>query len=368
MGTDVDVAVLGDGPAGSVAALSLAQSGARVVLLGSKRGAAAATRTGQCLPAQGWTWMRALGLADAFQAGPHLPIVANRAVWTGDEIEARDLIRGAHGGSWLLDRSAFDTLLRRAAKARGVLHRQASGRIRVEGSPQGWRIEFQTGSEGTRIDASFALDTSGRASALALRHGAKRCVHDRLLGVVTHFTSLEKDDVDQTTLVEAVDIGWWYTCRLAPRQRLAILFTDSDLLPRGWTHRDAFVSYQMNKTRYLRPLLAENGYTRATPPQVVLANSVQLDRPGGSRWLAAGDAAACYDPLSGHGLIAAMDTGRHAAAALVSSARGEASMLRDCLDTAAYRYDRYLHMLRENYTAQPSWSSHRFWARRRDRH
>ena len=113
--------VLGDGPAGSVAALSLAESGARVLLLGSRRGADAAAQTGQCLPAQGGTWMRAFGLTDAFRAGPHLPIVANRAAWARDEIEVMDLIYAAHGHSWLLNRPAFNALLRDAAKARGVL-------------------------------------------------------------------------------------------------------------------------------------------------------------------------------------------------------------------------------------------------------
>jgi flavin-dependent dehydrogenase len=128
---EVDVVVVGDGPAGSIAALTLAGSGARVLLLGARHGTHAAARTGQCLPAQGWIWMRTLGLADAFRAGPHLPIVANCAAWARDEIEAMDLIHGAHGHSWLLDRPAFDTLLRDAARARGAWHRQAEGRFRL---------------------------------------------------------------------------------------------------------------------------------------------------------------------------------------------------------------------------------------------
>jgi flavin-dependent dehydrogenase len=362
---EVDVVVLGDGPAGSVAALSLAESGARVLLLGSRRGADAAAQTGQCLPAQGGTWMRALGLTDAFRAGPHLPIVANRAAWARDEIEVMDLIYAAHGHSWLLNRPAFNALLRDAAKARGVLHREAEGRFQLDASFRGWRIELQDGGGVTCINASFAIDASGRASVLALRNGARRRVHDRLIGVVVRFASPDKTDLDQTTLVEAVENGWWYTCRLAPERRVAIFFTDGDLLPGGGAHPAALVTERLKKTKHLSAILAAHGHAQVGPPRVVLANSAHLDRPAGARWIAAGDAAASYDPLCGHGLIAALDSGRHAAAVLTAVARGEATTLRGFLDATAARYAYYLRELEENYQAQRRWPSSRFWARRR---
>ncbi len=308
--------------------------------------------------------MRALGLADAFRAGPHLPILANRAAWTGDQIEALDLIRGAHGHAWLLDRPAFDALLCDAARARGASYCEAAGRIQVEASSSGWRIELQSRCGVMGFDASFAVDASGRASVLGLRNGARRRVHDRLVGVVARFASPDRD-LDQTTLVEAVEDGWWYTCRLAPQRRVAIFFTDGDLLPAGRAHWAAFCSDRLRKTRHLKALLAANEYAQVEKPEVVLANSVQLDRPAGARWVAAGDAAASYDPLCGHGLIAALDSGRHAAAAVVSAARGETAALDAFLETAAERYDHYLSELEENYAAQPRWSSSRFWARRR---
>jgi flavin-dependent dehydrogenase len=365
MHAKVDVAVLGDGPAGAVCALSLAESGARVLLLGERRDSAMPERVGQCLPAQGWTWMRALGLADGFTSGPHLTIVANRAAWAADGIHTMDLIRGAHGGSWLLDRPAFDSLLQSAASARGVVHRKTDTRCRVRPSARGWAFELQSGTDASRFEASFAVDASGRQSALSVRRGAKRQVHDRLVGVVQCFTPANEGDRDRTTLVEAVEGGWWYSCRVGNGRRAAIFFTDSDLLPRGRRRWTAYVSDQLASTVYLRDLLSATGYRRVGRAEVVRANSVQLDRPAGSRWIPAGDAAASYDPLSGHGLIAAMDSGRHAAAALVCGARGEASMLRDFLNTATERYEHYLRELCEHYSAQPRWSGTPFWSRRR---
>jgi flavin-dependent dehydrogenase len=361
--TSVDVVVLGDGPAGCVAALTLAENGARVALLG-RRHRASAAHWGQCLPAQGWTWMRALGLAAAFRTGPHLPIVANRSAWSNDRIETEDLIRGPHGHSWMLDRDAFDRLLRDAAIAKGALHRRLYGRVRLEAT-DGWRLRFRDGDRAWVLNADFAIDAGGRAANLALRYGARRRSDDRLVALIGCYDG-QQDDVDQTTLIEAFDQGWWYSCRLGLRRRVVSLFTDGDLLPRA-AERAEFMASRLRAARHLQPLLAAHGYARHAPPKAVLANSTRLERPAGERWLAAGDAAASYDPLCGHGVIAAMDSGRHAAAALIDHAQGDDFALGRHGDLQAERYAWYLRELAESYSAQQRWPTSVFWSRRRQR-
>jgi len=164
-----------------------------------------------------------------------------------------------------------------------------------------------------------------------------------------------------------VEQGWWYSCRLGAGQRVVSFFTDGDLLPRAPADRVAFVTERLGGTRHVQQILAEHGYAWAEPPKVVLANSAQLDRPAGERWIAAGDAAASYDPLCGHGVIAAMDSGRHAAAALIEHARGDGAALQRYCDLATQRYAHYLCDLAESYGAQPRWCASPFWARRQGR-
>jgi len=356
----VDVVVLGDGPAGSVAALTLAESGARVALLGGRRRAGVA-HWGQCLPAQGWTWMRVLGLADAFRGGPHLPIVTSRSAWSSDRLEGEDLIRGPHGHSWMLDRDAFDRLLRAAAIAKGALHRRLHARVEVEAT-EGWRLRCRDGDRAWTLSADFAIDASGRAATLALRCGARRRRDDRLVALTACYGG-QQDDLDQTTLIEASDQGWWYSCRLGLRQRVVSLLTDGDLLPPA-AERAEFMASRLRATRHLQPLLTAHGYARLAPPKAVLANSARLERPAGERWLAAGDAAASYDPLCGHGVIAAMDSGRHASAALIDHARGDGAALDRYCDLQAQRYASYLRELAESYGAQRRWAASAFWSRR----
>ena len=52
---------------------------------------------------------------------------------------------------------------------------------------------------------------------------------------------------------------------------------------------------------------------RLPPPLVVAAGTAHLDPPCGDGWLAAGDAAASFDPLSSQGILTAVLMGREAA-------------------------------------------------------
>jgi flavin-dependent dehydrogenase len=78
----------------------------------------------------------------------------------------------------------------------------------------------------------------------------------------------------------------------------------------------------------------------------------------GEGWLAIGDAAAALDPLSSHGIAAALAGGIEAARAIVegSTERYERSI--DASWTA------YVSMRRAFYAAERRWSGTPFWQRR----
>jgi len=53
----------------------------------------------------------------------------------------------------------------------------------------------------------------------------------------------------------------------------------------------------------------EGGYAMTAQPRRVDAGSARLDRACGDGWLAIGDAAMSFDPISSHGLLTALSTG-----------------------------------------------------------
>ncbi|WP_369688936.1 tryptophan 7-halogenase [Streptomyces sp. Wb2n-11] len=99
----------------------------------------------------------------------------------------------------------------------------------------------------------------------------------------------------------------------------------------------------------------------AGAPRRAPAHSARLDRAWGDGWIAAGDAAAAFDPLSSQGILTALTTGLAAAQALDAHLRGDPATLTrygQQVDAA------YLHNHRIAYRQETRWAGHPFWARR----
>src|SRR5262249_21528136 len=135
------------------------------------------------------------------------------------------------------------------------------------------------------------------------------------------------DDPDTTTTVESVADGWWYTAPLPGGLRSFVFLSDGDLLdaradcaPAGWFER-------LSRTRHLRAIAGRFGYEPVGPPIAVSARSSRLAPASGAGWVAAGDAAVSFDPLSSQGLLTALTTSLEAAGValdLLGGGRGAA--------------------------------------------
>lgn len=354
-----DVAIVGDGPSASVAALTLREAGARVVILaapakGARRG------HGECLPPAGTTWLQHLGLGGALKSCGVLPIVAQRSRWGADTVESSDLIRSAHGGAWIVDRAKFDRLLLEAATSRGTTLIACSD-PRGPRTGDRWHLE----GDGCRVQARFLVDATGRQATLARRLGARTRYHDRLVALARCANTSEESDVDATTLIESTSEGWWYSCRTGPQERVLAFFTDADLLPPGPQERARMFERQLSATDLLAGILNTHRYRQGADPTIAMARSSCLDPPGGDGWLATGDAAAAHDPLCGHGIIAAMDGARWAALALVAAARGRSNARDTYASFLRERYRAYRFQLARLYRAETRWPTRPFWRRRR---
>ena len=202
---------------------------------------------------------------------------------------------------------------------------------------------------GAAVDAPFVIDATGRRAAHARRHGARHVAGDRLTAVV----AVHRDvGGDATTTVEAAVDGWWYTCPIPAGRRVVAFLTDGDLLDPALRSADGFDA-QARRTAHVSPLLAPG---LPIEPLVVAAGTAHLDPPVGPGWLAAGDAAASFDPLSSQGILTAVLMGREAA--------------RHVDDPPAYaaRYDEivaaYERERRAMYRREERWPTAPFWARR----
>ncbi|MDQ3913117.1 MAG: tryptophan 7-halogenase, partial [Actinomycetota bacterium] len=98
----------------------------------------------------------------------------------------------------------------------------------------------------------------------------------------------------------------------------------------------------------------------------VAANSYRMDLVTGNNWLAAGDAALAFDPLSSQGIYHALRSGLLAARAIEDCQAGDQTALGEYSWETQRRFDRYLRMRAEYYSQERRWSCSAFWQRRQN--
>ena len=103
MRVEYDVAVIGGGPAGAVAAFELASNGLKTILLESE--ISPAPKIGETLPPEARSVLQSLGLWEAFLDDGHLASVGICSAWNSAALAERDFIFNPYGCGWQLDRA-----------------------------------------------------------------------------------------------------------------------------------------------------------------------------------------------------------------------------------------------------------------------
>lgn len=359
-----DVAILGVGPAGAACAIALARAGIGRVCLIDGGGAPGGAAIGETIPPDARLLLDRLGLLQAFLGEGHERCLGSCSAWGNDTLGHNDFLLNPQGSGWHLDRARFDAFLRRHARAAGATLREGARFVDAEAEGEdGYRLNLAGAGP---VHARFVVDATGRAAAFARAVGARRLPLDRLTFVYGFFDSSGAASRTRLTLLEAAPHGWWYAAGL-PGERLAVAFaTDAERVRAdGLGHEAAWLAAAL-ATRHLAPRLGGCRFLAGSlTPRV--APSFRLDKVAGPRWLAAGDAAACFDPLAAQGIYKALEDGL-GGAALIADALGRGGDLAgDYAKAAGARFDEYLVNRNHFYGLERRWPASDFWRTRQAR-
>lgn len=335
--TCFDVAIVGAGPAGCVAAHVLSRAGMRVAVLA--RSCAAESTSARRAPARVDTvppqmnmLLTELGLREVLRkcAPQECPGIVSK--WFGAELVEHDFIFSPAGSAWHVDRGVFDQALLQCAEQSGAAIYTIS-QLSVSTEHAGG-IELRDDANNVRLWCRYAIDASGTSSVMARALGATRRVFARR---VAARTVVRRDALvgDQRLWIERGEQGWYYATPVGADRLQFSVVGEREHFRHGWRARLATVCARCEILALYRQL------PFASAQWVVCSFEVSRLCPTvGRRWLAVGDAAAAIDPLAGQGMYWAMHSAQAAARAIVEHAAGSGDALHDYGEAVTSRFER----------------------------
>ena len=310
--------------------------------------------------------LRRLGFFKAFQAQGHVESVGSCASWGKPELGYNDFLFDPHGCGWHLDRPAFENLLLETVAGRGINllggHHLRSIEPLANG---GYGLGFDTGNGVTHsLEADFLVDATGIAAGAVRRLGVVRNPIDSLIVVFAVVELDAADAIPSQGFLEGAEWGWWYAARLPGGKMTVALATDLPTLSaQGFRDAVAWRS-ALRHTLHIAELV-ERGRPRwsGRQPDTAVAESAILSRVVGSRWLAVGDAASSYDPITAQGLYKALSDGEAAGEAIAEffDSGGGTAALWAYQDALFGRFTDYLRLWEYLYSREQRWSQAGFW-------
>ena len=354
---DYDVFIIGAGPAGTAAAISLRDiiPGIRVCIADGEK--AAAFRIGESVPPPIRPFLDQLGVTQAFAQAEHNPSFRTLSAWGSARLERNEFLLHVHQTGWRLDRTQFDAMLKAEAKRRGatVVSAQVTS---LAGNAHDWCIDC--GSTG-KFSARYVVDASGSAAIAARRLKIVPRRLDRLIACAVFFDRQTQHPApSDTPMIEACRHGWWYTAAIPGNKRVAMLMTDVDIARRlGAARMPAWLEH-LSLTTHTKACI-DTGFS-LTQPLVFPASSRYFagDYPLGI--VPTGDALSRFDPLSSQGIVKALRSALYASYAIADHhLKGDTMGFSKYFTLMQNEFEAYAATWQRYYRQEQRWPDEPFW-------
>ena len=329
MNTNCDVAIIGGGPAGAVAAALLNKQGLRVVVLEKQHFPRFVI--GESLLPHCMEFIEAAGFGDAVRAEPSFQLKNGAAfTWGGryTYFDFTDKFSSGPGTTFQVRRALFDKVLIDEAAAQGVDVRFGHGVAAFDNSGAEARLRIEADDGAYELSAGFVVDASGYGRVLP-----------RLLDLETpselpprlaHFTHIvdnissptfDRDKILITTHPQHRDV-WLWTIPFGDNHcSIGVVGTPDKLAGDSETVLKKFAL----ECPMLAEVLADAVWENEFPFRSIQGYSANVKSLHGRHFALLGNAAEFLDPVFSSGVTIAMHSAKLAADLLVKQFNGEAA-------------------------------------------
>lgn len=314
-----DVVIIGGGPAGTTAAIHLAQKGRSVVIFEKEK--FPRFKIGESLLPYSLSALDRLGIRPQLDAvampkygGEIATACGQRAV----KFHFKDGFRLKHHQAYQVERATFDKLMLDRARECGAKIHEETQVSKVAFEADGVALEVKDKNGETRnIQARYLLDCSGRNSVVGRHFGLKVSYpHLQKFSCFAHFEGVQRDegiDAGLTRLVRA-DRHWFWMIPLdEQRTSIGVVMDLADFKARKLSPEE-----MLNWAIQDSPVMAERmrDAKRVSIVHSISDYSYRNSKLTGERWMLAGDAAGFIDPIFSTGVFLAIHSGEECANAI----------------------------------------------------
>lgn len=361
-----DVLIVGGGPAGTSAALSLLNySDATVMVV--EQSDYNTTRVGEHVSSSLFDILKYLKIdQEDFEPESFMPSYGNVSYWGSNQPTNTESIFTVETSTFQLDRDKFDFKLIEQVTERGgiVFPRTKCFGYRFLQNNE-WNITLKHPEKGEfTVFAKYLIDATGRQANVCRQIGVPTKKIDSLMGVGAFFKIKEGHKLDYDKVLETNEFGWWYNALLPDKTMVTTLFSDADIIAKHKLNQNDTWHDVLQSTNLIKHKLKDTAslckkvWVRSACTQI-------SDSSFQDNFIAVGDAASSFDPISSMGIGFAMSSACNAARIIKHQL-----LQKDPERVISYQkdicnnFDNYLKIRKQFYQLEKRWSSSVFWKRR----
>jgi len=334
--TELDVVVIGGGPAGSTAATLIAQNGYRVAVF--ERDRFPRFHIGESLIPQTYWVLQRLNMLDKMRGSHFVKKYSVQFITEKGKLSEPfyfwDHKPHESSQTWQVRRSEFDTMLLDNAREHGVQVTEGARvhEVLFEGDRAvGVRVAYAEGGPAQEVRAKVVVDASGQQSMIMGKLGLREW--DPVLkkaALWTYWKGAYRDvgrDEGATIVIQTQGKnGWfWYIPLHDDIVSVGVVASYNDLFQnRGTNDFETIYFQEVDRCPGVKPRL--EGATRCDIFRAQKEYSYRARKAAGNGWVLVGDAYGFLDPLYSSGVLLALTSGQMAADAVTEGlANGDTS-------------------------------------------
>ncbi|MCH2223678.1 MAG: FAD-dependent monooxygenase [Crocinitomicaceae bacterium] len=350
-----DVIIIGGGPAGIATSLTLTARGFSNCIVEARY--EPINKPGEAIPPNAKPLLEKLGLTYIVNDSKHSQYYGNKSCWGTNKLEQKEFIRDVYGPGFLLDRLYFESQLRRHVRKYGGSLLIGYKLKEIISKDRVITVSVDNGENVKTLHGSYIVDATGRKASVANQFGGNKRKLDEQFAL-TFKVKLECSIQRQIT-VEATENGWWYAAPQGESELIVMFFTIKKIVPKK-EQIPMFLKKELESSFHIS-LLLDIALMDFNQIKMMPAGTSRLDIPYGDNWLAVGDAAYSYDPISSYGITSSLASGFYGGHAIASALNNK----KDAMDSYLYLMETTFHQYMEKkiayYSEERRWIDSPYW-------